>query len=197
MKCQNVQSLIQINGESLFSILNPECDDGPFRINAFIADRNGEEILRIVDNEWTTPISNWDVEVVGPTITIRKDLGDIVLIIRTEAPHTLIVERLEMVHRGIHISCREGKPLEVTTRTGQVLKSSSMEISDCLIGFDISDDNIAIGCGGGNVYIGNLEINSQVSSRTIQQSPKIQKIGRNEPCPCGSGSKYKKCCGIL
>jgi len=22
-----------------------------------------------------------------------------------------------------------------------------------------------------------------------------QKIGRNEPCPCGSGKKYKRCCG--
>ncbi|NLF80400.1 MAG: hypothetical protein GX572_04315, partial [Clostridia bacterium] len=22
-----------------------------------------------------------------------------------------------------------------------------------------------------------------------------QKIGRNEPCPCGSGRKYKNCCG--
>ena len=27
--------------------------------------------------------------------------------------------------------------------------------------------------------------------------PKIteENIGRNEPCPCGSGKKYKKCCG--
>lgn len=24
---------------------------------------------------------------------------------------------------------------------------------------------------------------------------KGEKIGRNEPCPCGSGLKYKKCCG--
>jgi hypothetical protein len=24
-----------------------------------------------------------------------------------------------------------------------------------------------------------------------------QKIGRNEPCPCGSGKKYKKCCAIF
>lgn len=24
-----------------------------------------------------------------------------------------------------------------------------------------------------------------------------RKVGRNEPCPCGSGSKYKKCCGML
>ena len=24
---------------------------------------------------------------------------------------------------------------------------------------------------------------------------KAPKVGRNEPCPCGSGKKYKKCCG--
>ena len=23
------------------------------------------------------------------------------------------------------------------------------------------------------------------------------KVGRNEPCPCGSGKKYKKCCGSV
>ena len=22
-----------------------------------------------------------------------------------------------------------------------------------------------------------------------------KKVGRNEPCPCGSGQKHKKCCG--
>jgi uncharacterized protein YecA (UPF0149 family) len=23
---------------------------------------------------------------------------------------------------------------------------------------------------------------------------RVTKVGRNEPCPCGSGKKYKKCC---
>jgi len=23
-----------------------------------------------------------------------------------------------------------------------------------------------------------------------------KKVGRNQPCPCGSNKKYKKCCGI-
>lgn len=32
----------------------------------------------------------------------------------------------------------------------------------------------------------------QRSSATIVKAPKI---GRNDPCPCGSGKKYKKCCG--
>ena len=32
----------------------------------------------------------------------------------------------------------------------------------------------------------------QKKSRTIV---KAEKVGRNDPCPCGSGKKYKKCCG--
>ena len=31
--------------------------------------------------------------------------------------------------------------------------------------------------------------------QTQQPIKADQKIGRNEPCPCGSGKKYKKCCG--
>jgi uncharacterized protein YecA (UPF0149 family) len=23
----------------------------------------------------------------------------------------------------------------------------------------------------------------------------LNKVGRNDPCPCGSGKKHKKCCG--
>jgi preprotein translocase subunit SecA len=32
-------------------------------------------------------------------------------------------------------------------------------------------------------------------SQNPSSHPKKQKIGRNDPCPCGSGKKYKKCCG--
>ena len=28
-----------------------------------------------------------------------------------------------------------------------------------------------------------------------KQPRRVQKIGRNDPCPCGSGKKYKNCCG--
>ncbi len=33
---------------------------------------------------------------------------------------------------------------------------------------------------------------------TVKKQPvkKAQKTGPNEPCPCGSGKKYKKCCGM-
>ena len=35
-----------------------------------------------------------------------------------------------------------------------------------------------------------------IEARTIPDKPDFgRKVGRNEPCPCGSGKKYKKCCG--
>ncbi|MEW5783533.1 MAG: preprotein translocase subunit SecA [Bacillota bacterium] len=39
---------------------------------------------------------------------------------------------------------------------------------------------------------------SQSTSQAPRQAPQpvtVEKTGRNEPCPCGSGKKYKKCCG--
>ncbi len=35
---------------------------------------------------------------------------------------------------------------------------------------------------------------SKATSRPVVK--KNEKVGRNDPCPCGSGKKYKKCCGM-
>ena len=44
-----------------------------------------------------------------------------------------------------------------------------------------------------------LQYSSYSSSKLTparEASPnKVSKVGRNEPCPCGSGKKYKNCCG--
>ena len=40
------------------------------------------------------------------------------------------------------------------------------------------------GCGHGHDH--------DHSHTFVRKDPKI---GRNDPCPCGSGKKYKKCCG--
>lgn len=35
-----------------------------------------------------------------------------------------------------------------------------------------------------------------VDGRLVQEPVRVgEKIGRNDPCKCGSGKKYKKCCG--
>ena len=34
---------------------------------------------------------------------------------------------------------------------------------------------------------------TQAGKKTVQRA--AAKVGRNDPCPCGSGKKYKQCCG--
>ena len=40
-------------------------------------------------------------------------------------------------------------------------------------------------------------IGKTIHQHEVKNKPVVSdgKIGRNEPCPCGSGKKYKKCCG--
>jgi len=44
-----------------------------------------------------------------------------------------------------------------------------------------------------NVITSGPSAPEQVRKQIIK--PEAEKIGRNQPCPCGSGKKYKKCCG--
>lgn len=46
------------------------------------------------------------------------------------------------------------------------------------------------------------EHEAELKAEQAGQMPKVEtvvhegpRIGRNDPCPCGSGKKYKKCCG--
>jgi uncharacterized protein len=39
-------------------------------------------------------------------------------------------------------------------------------------------------------------VGQQGGSPTARPAPAFGKVGRNDPCPCGSGKKYKKCCGL-
>lgn len=34
----------------------------------------------------------------------------------------------------------------------------------------------------------------EIYLKDIKKHPNKYRIGRNEPCPCGSGKKFKKCC---
>jgi uncharacterized protein len=39
-------------------------------------------------------------------------------------------------------------------------------------------------------------VSQHLASQPVTPKPTFGKVGRNDPCPCGSGKKYKKCCGL-
>ncbi len=47
-----------------------------------------------------------------------------------------------------------------------------------------------------NAKQASLNYNRGEGSSPAQPVRRGKKVGRNEPCPCGSGKKFKKCCGI-
>ena len=51
-----------------------------------------------------------------------------------------------------------------------------------------------------NMQFHHMETTGTTQQDTMQQTPFVRvapKIGRNEPCPCGSGKKYKQCHGKI
>lgn len=40
-----------------------------------------------------------------------------------------------------------------------------------------------------------LKVRRQAEANRSSVKPTVKRVGRNHPCPCGSGEKYKKCCG--
>jgi uncharacterized protein YecA (UPF0149 family) len=97
--------------------------------------------------------------------------------------------------RRIAAGKRAGEPMITQTEldnvlTGEYNKAKLMYAS---AGVQL-DDLLAVG----RDVLANAD-----TVETVEELPKqvqivkaaIEKIGRNEKCPCGSGLKYKKCCG--
>lgn len=84
------------------------------------------------------------------------------------------------------------------------LKFQSMEQADIVVALmnDVyNHTRLWIYGGHTPVEMNRISGNVELRSANRQLSPlnknqvSVTKIGRNEPCPCGSGFKYKKCCG--
>jgi len=149
LRCKKVETLISVHGESILSVKPPESETAPFSINALMRDREGNELLCIVNNEWKSKSDNWDVEVKGRTITIRKKIGDIALIIRADPPNKLTIVRMEMEYNGVKISCKEGDNITITNPNGTTLYTNGMTIVNYETGLNIRKNGFDVALGGG------------------------------------------------
>ena len=75
--------------------------------------------------------------------------------------------------------------VQTLERANEILKKCNENGWQVIVGIepdneeDISDVNKLLGLTDEN-------------TKTVYN---VKKVGRNDPCPCGSGKKYKKCCG--
>ena len=83
--------------------------------------------------------------------------------------------------------------LQVLSRYGLILDNSALQMLTKMIAeiYDTSRQWTLKGYTPHEV----AQIQTGLNGSSPQQMPEKIKIGRNSPCPCGSGKKYKKCCG--
>ena len=113
-----------------------------------------------------------------------------------------VIDTHWMDHINIMDGLREGiglrgyaqeDPLRAYTKEGfdlfdQMLDTIDKEVTIYLLRAEIRQNIVREQVIKGNAV---EDKNKQAKS----EPKKVQKIGRNEPCPCGSGKKYKQCCG--
>ena len=76
-------------------------------------------------------------------------------------------------------------------------------------GFDLFDEMLSKINKETTIYLLKAQIQQNLERKQVEkpigdnssdksssrQPRKVKKVGRNDPCPCGSGKKYKQCCG--
>jgi preprotein translocase subunit SecA len=119
-----------------------------------------------------------------------------------KAIHLNVIDRYWMEHINVMDHLREGIGLRGYAQENP-LQSYTTE------GFTMFEDMLAKIDEQTSIYLLKAQIRQNLEtkevakvstnedkSKTISRQPKkVDKVGRNDPCPCGSGKKYKHCCG--
>jgi hypothetical protein len=112
MTIRNCRVPLQVCGYPLFQVEGPEEMNGPYRLTASFFNRQAQPSLFIRQNEWKVFSDSWDVEVSGPSVTVRMQRGEIALRLVFVPGEGLIVERLDMHCAGYHL-VGNGQELQV------------------------------------------------------------------------------------
>ncbi|MCB1345342.1 MAG: SEC-C domain-containing protein [Rhodobacter sp.] len=189
MSVKNCESIISVNSRPVLWIHPPEEAGGPVRIGAEIRNEHGELVFSIVDNEWRVQKESWDVEVIGKTTTIRNGPREIALVIRTEPPGDLYIDRMDMSIEGYRFWIDSGN-LYIRRPDGQTDSVQRFDFVDCTAAIVAVNNTLIFGTGGGRVSF-SLAGKGR-TSRVIDTSRR-----RNSVCACGSGKRFKHCCGAF
>lgn len=101
-----VQTMLRYHGCDLIKVV-PGQGGQPGKISATFTDDEGREILKLLENEWIGALENWDIDVVGQRITVRRKHGEISLQLRLDPPGRVVVERLDMRMGDGHVLATE------------------------------------------------------------------------------------------
>jgi preprotein translocase subunit SecA len=85
------------------------------------------------------------------------------------------------------------QPPQIAQRAAQNIEEKGASEQDAAGTF--AGERGAVSERAASSAIGETNAQRAMRAESNRASVKSEKVGRNDPCPCGSGKKYKKCCG--
>lgn len=82
--------VLQVAGRNVFSV---RVEDGHALVSIELWSADGATIFRMVDNEWTYQLGEWDYKYEGNRLVIWEEIGHFLLMVRFDAPTAVTVER--------------------------------------------------------------------------------------------------------
>ncbi|MBB3186593.1 preprotein translocase subunit SecA [Microbacter margulisiae] len=139
-------------------------------------------VLLTIDDEWKEHLREMD-DLRESVQNASYEQKDPLLVYKLES-FTIFKDMIDRINRRITSILMRG---QIPTREPEQLQQASQEKRSDYSHYKTRKDNI-----------GNSEDPTQQDTREQQRQQPIhveKKIGRNDPCPCGSGKKYKNCHG--
>jgi preprotein translocase subunit SecA len=148
-------------------------------------------VLQVVDMRWREHLEN--MEVLREGVHLRQMAQKDPLVEYTAEGERMFTELGRIIRSEVvlHLFHAEIAPEQAE----QQLQQSQTTNGNIQYEHETTAGAAAIAeAGGGAAVAGGVPSSAGVATRTVQSS-EHEKLGRNDPCWCGSGKKFKKCHG--
>lgn len=156
-----------------------------------IESRTEDEIIDIIYN---IVVEEYEEKIKEVPTEVSDEFEKVIVLNIIDRYWTEHINTMAHLREGIHLrSYGQDDPLRAYTVEGfqlfdSMLQSIDKDITIFLVKAEITQ-NIE------RKEVSKNKIANDGKDHAKKQPKKSTKVGRNDPCPCGSGKKYKQCCG--
>jgi len=161
------------------------CEEEPYDLNTmlvtYLIDLKAVEAAEVIERAHAA--NRVDIDLNGPWDEVRRRLG---------------VEGLGLVPKDLQpYSSMPPEFRKLRELMAQVPEEQREEVAEDLLRrlldkSEAADDDFP---WADEEYLGEDDEHDYADETPVEPLRAAMKVGRNDPCPCGSGKKYKKCCG--
>ena len=181
VKVSDVEEIVEYANENLFKKT----------LNINDVNKNVDDLIETI---YTIIVEEYEEKIKGLPKEVTDEFEKVIVLNIIDRYWTEHINTMSHLREGIGLrGYAQDDPLRAYTMEGfdlfdKMMQNIDKDVTILLIKAEITQ-NIE------RKEVSKKQITNDGKDHIKQVPKKVQKIGRNDPCPCGSGKKYKQCCG--